>query len=136
VTDEPGLPDAAWCDRIGRRLAAAPAYRDAIGEIGTPLFVKLKEPGSEGSVILRFAADGKTPVHLHGADQVEEEGLIVSTDTETWGRLLRGSADLTTAVMGRDVRVKGSMFKIMKIADPAERIVQAIARATRRGDAA
>jgi putative sterol carrier protein len=121
------LPDPAWCDRVGAVLQTDSAYQAAIQEIGTPLFVKLKDPDNQSSVILRLAAE--TAMSLQPDGHVSEEGIIVSTDIETWGRLLRGSTDLTTAVMGRDVRASGSMFRLMRIANPAEKILERISAA-------
>lgn len=136
VTPTTALPDAQWCRTRQRFLAEEGSVIPALKQIGRPLFLKLKTDDETGaSVIVRLedsAADG-VRLSLHSQDTVEEDGLIVSMTLDTWRRLLTGSLDLATGLMGRDVKAKGSMFELMRIADPAEHIIQAFAKAEQGG---
>ncbi len=130
------LPDQAWCRRVDAALSDDDATRQALTTIGRPLFLKLKESEEGASVILRLAKEDDTPtLTLHEGDTVTEDGLIVSMTLDTWRRLLSGSLDLATGFMGRDVKAKGSMFELMRIADPAETVIQRFAKAVETGGA-
>jgi putative sterol carrier protein len=128
------LPDEAWCQKRQGRLQQDDEVLKALEKIGKPLFLKLKKTEDGPFVITRLAEEnGQVALGLHDQETVEEEGLIVSMTLDTWRRLLSGSLDLATGLMGRDVKAKGSMFELMRIADPAERIIQAFARVEKGG---
>ncbi len=115
-------------------LSQDPSTAAALKKIGRPLFLKLKSDDEGESRIVRLATNGEGDVTLtlHPTQTVEEDGLIVSMNLDTWRRLLSGSLDLATGLMGRDVKAKGSMFELMRIADPAERIIQGFASAQKQ----
>ena len=123
-----GLPDAAWCQSVSGTLNGNEEWKGAVQKIGEPLYIKVKTDDESESVILAVGDAADTPaVTLHGSDTVDGEGIIVSMKMETWDRLLRGGTDLMNAFMGRDIKAKASMFKLMKITDPAERLIQLMA---------
>lgn len=130
------LPDADWCRRVDAALSDDEATRQALEKIGRPLFLKLKQDDEGPFVILRLAKEENTPrLTLHDEETVTEDGLIVSMTLDTWRRLLSGSLDLATGFMGRDVKAKGSMFELMRIADPAETVIKRFAEAVNNGGA-
>ncbi len=128
------LPDATWCQDVSRHLSGSPDWKSAVEKIGEPLYIKVKTDDEAAAVILHVGdAQARPAVSLHPAEQVEGDGIIVSMKHEVWDRLLRGSTDLMTAFMGRDIKAKASMLKLMKITDPAERLIQLIGTAQRGG---
>lgn len=125
-----GLPDAEWCKDVSETLGGNADWKGAVDKIGEPLYIKVKTDDEADSVILAVGDAAAQPaVTLHDGETVDGEGIIVSMKMETWDRLLRGSTDLMNAFMGRDIKAKASMFKLMKITDPAERLIQLMADA-------
>lgn len=128
------LPDEQWCRRVDAALSRDDPTRQALSKIGRPLFLKLKESDEGRFVILRLGKEDDTPaLTLHHEETVTEDGLVVSMTLDTWRRLISGSLDLATGFMGRDVKAKGSMFELMRIADPAETVIQRFAKAIENG---
>lgn len=138
VTPTNRLPDESWCRQREAPLSKDASTAAALKKIGRPLFLKLKSDDEGESRIVRLAADdeGAVRLTLHPHETIDEDGLIVSMTLDTWRRLLSGSLDLATGLMGRDVKAKGSMFELMRIADPAERIIQGFAEAEKKTEEA
>lgn len=101
-------------------------WKAAVDEIGDPLFIKVKSVDESDSILLAIGdGSSEAPITRHASETVEaEDAIIVSMKVDTWERLLNGSTDLMTSFMGRDIKAKASMFKLMKLTDPAEKLIQ------------
>lgn len=122
-----GLPDAAWCQAVSKSLAGNDEWKGAVAGIGEPLFIKVKTDDETSAVLLAVGDAGDQPaVTIHDSETVEGDAIIVSMKWEVWDRLLRGATDLMNAFMSREIKAKASMFKLMKITDPAETLIRLI----------
>ena len=84
--------------------------------------LKIKDTERAVFLLLQDTA-GVPPVQPIAEEETPEEALRIGMAVDVWERLLSGSVDLSNALMVGDIKAKASMFKLMKIATPAEELV-------------
>jgi len=127
------IPDDAWVARVSGRLQGNGEWGKAVRDVGDPLFLKVKSEDESASVLLQLGDGSAAPaVTRYPGERVEgEDAIVVSMRVDTWERLLNGTQDLMSAFMGRDVKAKASMMKLMRIANPAETLLRLVGEAQR-----
>ncbi|MBW3584196.1 MAG: SCP2 sterol-binding domain-containing protein [Euryarchaeota archaeon] len=118
------VPDAGWAERMSRVLAGEERWSRTFERLGSEVSIKVKDAAGDPVFLLFQDAPGAPAVQTIQEDETPEEALRIGMGVDTWERLLSGGVDLTNALMVGDIKAKASMFKLMKIATPAEELVE------------
>lgn len=109
---------------MSRTLAGDERWSRTFERLGSAVSIKVKDAAGDAVFLLFQDAPGAPAVQVIQEDETPEEALRIGMGIDTWERLLSGGVDLTNALMVGDIKAKASMFRLMKIATPAEELVE------------